>query len=107
MLNCIPSRIFDVIKGLLRIHLIPLCYLADSLGTEGPFGVDVDNFPISPAFFFWQLGSNTESVSQLSLPSPKLAKSLSDGHGFDASAKQFIEDSRPCGNPNNIFPFLC
>ena len=52
VLNCISSCVFDVIKGLLGIHLVPLCYLADSLRTEGALCIDVDNFPISPAFFF-------------------------------------------------------
>lgn len=87
MLHRVSSCVFDVIEGLLRIHLISFCNFADSLGAESTLGVDVDHLAISPAFFFGQLSSYTESVCQLCFASPKLPEGLSDGHGLDASAK--------------------
>ena len=56
MFNCISSRVFNVLQGLLAIKAKSLGDLLDTLGTEGSLSVDVDHFAVAPAFLLWKLG---------------------------------------------------
>src|ERR671924_724595 len=81
----------NLLQHLFRVQPPCPCYLVNPFRPERPFSIDQYYPSAKPAFFDWQLGCNTQSVTYLGLATAKFAVEFGYGLCLYPAEQQLIE----------------
>lgn len=95
MLAVVRAGVRDVLQRGDGVHVEPFGDGLETLGTEGPLGIDVHGLALGSAVGDGQLAGDAQSVAQLGLAGAELPKDLGDAAGLDAPLQQLVELDGP------------
>lgn len=106
VLGVVGPGVRNILKAGLRVHAEALCNLLEALGAEGTLGIDVDGLALGAAVGDGHLAGYAESMAELGLSSPELAKGLCKGSSLDASLQELVELDGPGSKLHHVLSVL-